>query len=304
MRKILLFTLFIILIPTVLVFVFIKVEEARQFKYMSNMMIRVKRADNNVIEKVPLEEYIVGVVAGEMPISFDEEALKAQAIAARTYVMKQMVYNQNKDYDVVDTVLNQVYLDSEQLKNRWGSDYESNLKKAKEVVIKTKGNYLECNGEVIEALFFSTSTGVTENSEEIFLSEKPYLRSVSSSWDSISPVYDDYFTFSLSDFYSRLGLPYNDYLNVAVLAQTSTGRVKKISINNQEFTADNVQYLLGLRSTYFEIIKEGNSITVHTKGYGHGVGMSQYGAQGMAIAGYSYEDILKHYYQGTEIKKI
>ena len=305
MKKIFFATLLIILIPYILITVFIKEPEEVKFKYMSNMTIRIKRNSTGNIDVVPIEEYIVGVVSGEVPISFEMDALKAQAVAARSYVLKQLEYNKNKDYDVVDTVMNQVYLDSDQLKNRWGNDYESNLNKAKAAVLETKGEYLDCNGSVVEALFFSTSTGYTENSGEIFPTQQPYLKSVASLWDAeVSPVFNDYFHFSLADFYRLLGVEYRDNVYVEVISTTSTGRIKQIKINNKVFSGNQVQYLLGLRSTFFTITQNGNSVDINTKGFGHGVGMSQYGAEGMALNGYKYDEILKYYYQGVEIKKI
>ncbi len=305
MKKLIFTTVLIILIPYVLISIFIREPEEIKFKYMSNMTIRIKRSATGAIDVVPIEEYIVGVVSGEVPISFEMDALKAQAVAARSYVLKQLEYNRNNDYDVVDTVMNQVYLDSEQLKNRWGADYVNNLNKAKMAVIETKGEYLECNGSVVEALFFSTSSGYTENSGEIFPTQQPYLKSVASTWDAnVSPVYNDYFYFKLGDFYNKLGLPYSDTVYVELVSTTSTGRVKQVKINGKLFSGDDVQYLLGLRSTFFSIIQNGEDITINTKGYGHGVGMSQYGAQGMALEGYKYDEILKYYYQGVEIKKI
>lgn len=304
MKKIFFATLLIILIPYILITVFIKEPEEVKFKYMSNMTIRIKRNSTGNIDVVPIEEYIVGVVSGEVPISFEMDALKAQAVAARSYVLKQLEYNKNKDYDVVDTVMNQVYLDSDQLKNRWGNDYESNLNKAKAAVLETKGEYLDCNGSVVEALFFSTSTGYTENSGEVFPTQQPYLKSVASMWDAdVSPVFNDYFHFSLADFYRLLGVEYRDNVYVEVISTTSTGRIKQIKINNKVFSGNQVQYLLGLRSTFFTITQNGNSVDINTKGFGHGVGMSQYGAEGMALNGYKYDEILKYYYQGVEIKK-
>lgn len=305
MKKIFFATLLIILIPYILITVFIKEPEEVKFKYMSNMTIRIKRNSTGNIDVVPIEEYIVGVVSGEVPISFEMDALKAQAVAARSYVLKQLEYNKNKDYDVVDTVMNQVYLDSDQLKNRWGNDYESNLNKAKAAVLETKGEYLDCNGSVVEALFFSTSTGYTENSGEVFPTQQPYLKSVASMWDAdVSPVFNDCFHFSLADFYRLLGVEYRDNVYVEVISTTSTGRIKQIKINNKVFSGNQVQYLLGLRSTFFTITQNGNSVDINTKGFGHGVGMSQYGAEGMALNGYKYDEILKYYYQGVEIKKI
>ena len=152
-------------------------------------------------------------------------------------------------------------------------------------------------------MFFSTSVGKTENSEEVFVSALPYLRSVDSKWDESSPVYEDTYTFTLKDFYQKLNLPYNENLKIEILEKTVTGRIRKLKINEQEMKGRDFQNKLSLRSNYFEIIQDKEKITINTKGFGHGVGMSQYGANGMAKEGYTYEEILKHYYKGVEIKK-
>ncbi len=266
------------------------------------MMVRVKQED--VIIKVPFEDYIVGVLAGEMPVSFELEALKAQAVAARSYVMKKMQTNIDKEYDVVDTVMNQVYLDDEHLQEVWKEDYTNNINKIKQAVLETFNEYLEYDGEIVDAMFFSTSVGATENSEEVFTSEVPYLRSVVSTWDSISPVYEVNYTFELEDFYNKLNLNYSESLNIELLETTSTGRVKKLKINGVTLEGNTVVSNLKLKSNHFTIKLEGDKVYITTKGYGHGVGMSQYGAQAMALEGYKYDEILKYYYQGVEIKKI
>ena len=301
MKKILLLTCLIIFIPYIIVNLFIKEEEIK-FKYTSNMMVRVKQED--VIIKVPFEDYIVGVLAGEMPVSFELEALKAQAVAARSYVMKKMQTNIDKEYDVVDTVMNQVYLDDEHLQEVWKEDYTNNINKIKQAVLETFNEYLEYDGEIVDAMFFSTSVGATENSEEVFTSEVPYLRSVASTWDSISPVYEVNYTFELEDFYNKLNLNYSESLNIELLETTSTGRVKKLKINGVTLEGNTVVSNLKLKSNHFTIKLEGDKFYITTKGYGHGVGMSQYGAQAMALEGYKYDEILKYYYQGVEIKKI
>lgn len=301
-KKILLFSFLIIIIPFVIITIFVRNDEIT-FNFNSNTIVRVYRENKKVVERVPIEEYVIGVVSGEIPSNFDVEALKSQAVASRSYVMYHMQNTRDKDYDVVDTVINQVYLDSEQLKEKWKDNYVEKSNKIKKAVLDTAGEYLEYDGKVVDAMFFSTSSGYTENSEEIFTSPVPYLRSVSSNWDNISPVFEDSKTFTFKEFYSLLGLKYNDSLNIKVTETTSTGRVKKIIINNKEFKGSDVCSKLKLRSSYFEIQNNGNSITIYTKGYGHGVGMSQYGAQGMALKGYNYEEILKHYYSGVSIKK-
>ncbi len=303
MKKLILVTLLIILIPFIVVSLFIRTDEIK-FHYISNKVVRVKDEKTNEIIKVPFEEYVKGVLAGEMPTSFELEALKAQAVASRSYVMVKIKQNQNNDYDVVNTVNNQVYLTDEELRAKWKGEYTSKINKIKTAVLETKGEYLTYNNEVVEALFFSTSTGQTENSEDVFTSKVPYLRSVSSSWDKASPVYEDAVSFNLQDFYTKLGLEYNKTITTEVLETTSTGRIKKIKINGKEFNGRDVASKLSLRSNYFTITQNGENVNITTKGFGHGVGMSQYGALGMAKEGYTYDKILKHYYKGTEIKKI
>lgn len=304
MKRIVLVILLIIFIPYFIVTFFIK-DDNIKFYYSSNMNIKVKREETGIIETVPFEEYIVGVLAGEMPSNFEEEALKAQAVAARTYVMKKLNNNFNKDYDVVDTVENQVYISDEELRKTWQDQYQERINKFRKAVVETKGEYLTYNGEVIEALFFSTSVGKTENSEEIFSKKLPYLRSVDSSWDAeVSPVFNDSFEFSLQEFYERLNIKYNDKISFKIIKTTSTGRIKTVKINGIEFSGSSIFDLLDLRSTFFDINQVGNNVIVNTKGYGHGVGMSQYGAQAMAKKGYNYKDILSYYYQGTKLQKI
>lgn len=303
MKKVLLLTCLIILVPFIIVFTFIREDEVK-FIYSSNMSVRVKNSETKEITNVLFEDYIVGVLAGEMPITFELEALKAQAVASRSYVMRQMLYNKDKDYDVVDTVLNQVYLSTDYLQSVWKDEYTSKINKIKTAVLETKGEYLEYKGEVVEAMFFSTSVGKTENSEEVFSTKKPYLRSVDSTWDSISPVYSLDYKFKKTEFYNKLNLKYSDNLSLEVTSKTSTGRIKKIKINNVLFNASDVVKKLNIKSNYFEMTEDNDNIYITTKGYGHGVGMSQYGAQAMALNGYNYKDILKHYYQGVELKKI
>lgn len=303
MKKLIVVALLVIIIPFLFVKIFVQTDEIK-FKYITNNTIRVKNEKTGQITKIPFEEYIKGVVAGEMPAAFELEALKAQAVASRSYAMYQMTATKDKDYDVLNTTANQVYLTDEELKANWKDEYTEKLNKIKTAIAETTGEYLTYKGQIVNAMFFSTSVGKTENSEEVFVSALPYLRSVDSIWDQDSPVYTDTYTFDLKDFYNKLNLPYNEKLTIEVTEKTSTGRTKKLKINNQELNGRDVATKLSLRSNYFDIVQNENKITITTKGFGHGVGMSQYGANGMAKEGYKYDQILKHYYQNTEIKKI
>ena len=302
MKKLIIVTLLVIIIPFLFVKIFVQTDTIK-FKYITNNTIRVKDEKTNKITTLPFEEYIKGVVAGEMPATFELEALKAQAVASRSYAMYQKTATKDKDYDVTNTTQNQVYLTDEELKTNWKDEYNQKMNKIKTAIQETTGEYLTYNGQIVNAMFFSTSTGKTENSEEVFVSALPYLRSVDSKWDEESPAFTDTYTFDLKDFYTKLNLPYNEKLNIEITEKTSTGRIKKLKINNQELNGRDIATKLSLRSNYFEIIQNENKVTINTKGFGHGVGMSQYGANGMAKEGYKYDQILKHYYQNTEIKK-
>lgn len=306
MKKILIMTLFILFIPFMIVS-FYNIDEKKEIslKYISNSIIRVKRNATGVIEEIPFEEYIVGVLAGEMPIYFEKEAFKAQAVAARSYALKRMEYNKNNEYDVVDSIMNQVYLDNEYLKKAWGIEYITNINKLREVVNETSLEYLDYEGEVIDAMFFSTSNGYTEDAITVFNVDLPYLQSVKSAWDEdTSSVFRASRVITASTFYDTLGIKYSDTLEVKVLKRSSTNRILNLKINGKEFTGREIYNKLGLKSTDFLLKKEGDNIIVNTIGYGHGVGMSQYGALGMAKEGYTYDEILKYYYVGTTIKKM
>lgn len=268
-----------------------------------NITIKVLQTNKNKIIELDLEDYVKGVIAGEMPISFEIEALKAQAVAARTYGVKRI--NKNNKYDVVDTVMNQVYLDDNTLRTKWGNNYDLYMNKIETAVKETKGEYVDYNGKYADTLFFSTSVGNTENSEEIFGTKISYLQSVSSEWDEeVSPVYQEKNVFTRETFCKKLGLNDCSKIYVNIKNETSTGRIKTVEINGKNFTGTAVAYLLGIRSNYFSIYIENNNVVVYTKGFGHGVGMSQYGAEGMATNGYLYNEILEHYYQGTTIKNL
>lgn len=306
MKKIILFTIILIFIPFFIVNILgiNKIEEIK-LKYINNINVRVKRLSTNEIQIVPLEEYIVGVLAGEMPVYFELEALKAQAVASRSYVLKRLEYNKDSEYDVVDSVLNQVYLDDNYLKEAWEKDYVVNINKLRTAVNQTIDEYLEYDGEIIDALFFSTSNGYTEDASVVFNLELPYLKSVESKWDAqTSSVFNSQKTVSLQEFYEKLGLEYKSELSFNVLERSDTNRIIKLEINGNMLNATDVYNKLGLRSTDFNLTQVGTNVVIDTKGYGHGVGMSQYGALGMAKEGYNYMQILEYYYSGAEIKKI
>lgn len=305
MKKTIIFITLLIFIPFFIVILYNKNYKEIELNYINVDYIRVKRMSTGTIETIPLESYIVGVLAGEMPIDFDLEALKAQAVASRSYALKRIEYNKDKDYDVVDSILNQVYLDEDYLKSAWGSNYVKNINKLRTAVNATLDEYLSYQDNVVDALFFSTSNGYTEDSNLIFNFDCAYLKSVDSPWDKdVSSAYLTTKVISLKEFYQKLNLPYNKNLNIEVLKRSTTNRILLLKINNKEFKGTDIYNLLSLRSTDFTIELLGDNVKIIMKGYGHGVGMSQYGALGMAKKGYTYQEILKHYYSNTEIKKL
>ena len=305
MKKVIIFTTFLIAIPFIIISIFLKQPKEIELKYASNQVVRVKRNDKNTIEIIPLENYIVGVLAGEMPINFHIEALKAQAVASRSYVLDKIENNKNKEYDVVDTVTNQVYLDNDYLKSVWKDTYITKINKLKKAVNETSGQYLEYEGKIVNAMFFSTSNGYTEDSKNVFGFEVAYLKSVTSPWDQkTSSAFNSSKEMSLQEFYEKLNIPYEEQLKVEILNRSPTNRIIELKINNQKISARQMYNQLKLKSTDFEITQISTNVIIKTKGYGHGVGMSQYGALGMAKEGKNYQEILSHYYQNTKIKKI
>lgn len=269
-----------------------------------DVKVRVLKSDNKV-DCINLEDYLVGVVSGEVPVYFENEALKAQAVAARTYALKQIENNKEKEYDVTDTVSSQVYKTEDDLKNRWGSDYEKNIKKIKNAVKSTEGEYVSYNNNPIYAFFFSTSNGYTEDNKNVFGQDLPYLKTVDSSFDEKETsnfiVTKEY---SLNDFYNKLNIPYSESLTITDEEKSNAGRVLNLKVNGNLMNGRDFQSKLKLRSTDFTVEKTGGKVTITTKGFGHGVGMSQYGANALAKQNKTYEEILKYYYTGTNLQKL
>jgi stage II sporulation protein D len=277
--------------------------------------VRVYLSESRTVETVPLEAYVRGVVAAEMPLAFEPAALEAQAMAARTFIIRRLWLNDRtgipvQDADVTDTQTHQVYRSLSEVKQLQQGNAEG-WKKVVDAVSNTSGDIIVYGDEPIEALFFSTSNGYTENSEEVFSAKLPYLRSVVSPWDKeSSPRAQEKVEMRLSDFYEKLGikaLPVGGNLSkqpdLRVIEWTLGRRVKLLLAGSKKLTGEEVRHLLGLRSTSFEWTISNNRIILTIYGSGHGVGMSQWGAEGMATAGKTAEQIVGHYYLGTRIEK-
>ena len=244
-----------------------------------------------------LNDYLIGVLGAEMPASFNMEALKAQAIAARSFVLYDM-----NDYVVNTTIESQGYLDELDLKDKWQDEYDTYYSKIKDAVLKTDNLVMTYDNKIIKSYYYAISNGLTENAMVVFHEEIPYLNIVDSSFDKDVKNYEKTVTFTKEDFCNKLNIDCNS-ISIEKVIKDESNRVKTISINNKEFDGIEIRKLLGLRSTDFNI-DISNDINITTKGYGHGVGMSQYGANYLANNNYNYEEILKYYYNDIEIKKI
>ena len=260
--------------------------------------ITVYRSNGSVIN-LNMTDYLIGVVSSEMPASFNLEALKAQSVLARTYALKAKQTGKK----LTDTVSTQSYIDIDQMKNKWGNSFNIFYNKIKNAVENTNEEYLSYNGNYIEALYHSTNNGKTESSLDVFGNYYPYLISVSSEYDKNASSYLRTINMPLDTISNKLGLNLNNDSVISILSYTDGGNIKEININGNNFSGKKVRELLGLRSADFDISISDNNANITTRGYGHGVGMSQYGANGMANAGYSYKDILSHYYPGTTLTK-
>lgn len=280
------------------------------------------------IVHVPLEAYIRGVVAAEMPADFHIEALKAQALAARTYIIDRVGRKDFSDMEqygdaakgawVSDTEKHQVYHTDDQLQRIWGGSPESTTYREKSnrinrAVNETRGQVITYDGRPIYAAFFSTSNGKTENSEDYWQDAYPYLRSVDSAWDRQAPTYEgDPVSFSLSEFVSRLEQKTGKPIAVTAAVggkhwiriekKTEGENIAEVTIGDQTYTGREVREALDLRSADFSWQIEDDRITITTRGYGHGVGMSQWGANLMAQDGKTAEEIIAHYYRDVHVE--
>lgn len=250
--------------------------------------------------EMTIDDYIIHVLACEMPASFNSEALKAGAIAARTFYLYKI--NHNSKY--VANTNDQCYNTNEEMKNKWNDDYDKFYNTIKDAVIDTSGEFISYDGNVIESFYFSMSNGYTEDIQNVFSESKPYLVSVESSWDLNLANFEKSVTFSINDFLTKLGLDNIGDVKYNILSKSNSGRIKEILINDIIFEGTDFRKKLGLRSTDFDVNFQEGNVVITTRGYGHGVGLSQYGANEMAKLGYNYKEILKYYYTGVEISTL
>ncbi len=261
--------------------------------------------EDGTVRKIELDAYITGVVIAEMPTDFETEALKAQAVVARTYALKRFLAGEKHPEQAIctDPSCCQAYCDLAEFLNSGGA--QECLDKVADAVMQTHMMVLTYNGEMIDATYFSCSGGRTEDALSVWGSDVPYLRSVVSPGEENSAHYMDTVFFTLDEFSECMQID-GALLNgswIGNITYTNGGGVDTISICGHEYSGTEIRQKLGLRSTSFVMTAVGNTVTVTTKGFGHRVGMSQYGADAMAVSGSSYEEILTYYYQGTKLEE-
>ncbi len=277
-------------------------EEKIEEKNEQNIEVTLLDSKTNDLKNLDLEEYIIGVVAAEMPASFQMEALKAQAIAARSYAIYK-INTSKENYDLVTDVTNQAYITVDEMHDKWQNDFLTYYNKVKEAVESTKNKVLTYNNEVICAFYFAISNGYTEDSALVFGESKDYLTSVDASFDKNLKNFEVTTTMKKEEFCNKLNITCQN-IKIESINYSDTGRINSLSINDKLYQGTEIRKLLNLRSTDFKITINNDLVTITTKGYGHGVGMSQYGANELAKLGKNYEDILNYFYKDITISEI
>src|SRR5690625_2761483 len=183
-----------------------EVFESEEQIEVPQLQVSVERSASNEVEKVPLEEYVVSVVASEMPAEFEIEALKAQAIAARTYIVNHLLHQEEEDVIVTDTVEHQVYKNNEELKTAWGSDFHWKMEKVQDAVKATENEIITYEEQPITPTFFSMSNGYTEDAENYWGNELPYLKRVESKWEEDNPKFTEQKKFSAEEIANKIGI--------------------------------------------------------------------------------------------------
>lgn len=257
------------------------------FDYFNNLL----KNDIKVVKyNKEIDDYLVGVVACEMPALYHEEALKAQTIAARTYSLYH-TDNINK----LKRDKGQCYITEEEMREKWGNNFELYFNKIKNIVYKVSGIIMHKDNKLFKSFYFSTSNGYTEDSITVFNEEN--IKSVKSPWDKESSNYYREITYTKENLENILG----EFEEIKIISRNETNHVTKVKVDSKTYSGIEFRELLGLRSTDFVIEDRKDKFIIKTYGYGHGVGMSQTGANELAKLGYSYEYILDYYYNDIDL---
>ena len=290
------------------------VSEQENYEYKNYGKIQLLHNETGEVEEVEMDEYLYHVVSAEMPVDFEVEALKAQAIVARTYTVYKIKNRKHNNADICDSSsCCQAWISKEDRLARWDENLrENNWNKIVDCVNSTKGKIITYNNEPINAFFHSNSGGMTEVPVNVWGGTGyPYLQAVETSGEEGYEQYKSEVILSQDELLEKLKQKYPDISidfgnseDIKILSYTDGKRVKTVKFGNKELSGVETRTLLGLRSANFEISKEGETIKFTVLGYGHGVGMSQTGADSLAKQGKNYEEILKHFYSGVEITDI
>lgn len=290
-------------------------KEENSYDYKEYTTIKLLNAETGEIKEIYLDEYIVGVVSAEMPALYELEALKAQATVARTYTIYQIKNNEKKhgDANICDSYsCCQAWLSKDERMAKWEeNEKESNWQKIVQAVNETAGDVITYDGQPINAFFHSNSGGVTESSVNIWGGvEYPYLKSVETSGEDGYSQYNSEVTFNkdelinkIKEKYTDIQMDWNSENAIEIEEYTDSGRVRTIRFGNISIAGTEARTILGLKSTNFIISYNDEQVIFTVKGYGHGVGMSQTGADSLAKQGSGYKDIIKHFYTGVEVTK-
>lgn len=292
-----------------------KEENNEIYDYGQYNKIRLLHSSTGEIEELDLDTYLLGVVSSEMPANFEEEALKAQALVARTYTIYKIINgSKHENADICDdSKCCQAWISKEDRLNKWNEEErDSNWEKIENAVSSTKGKIITYNGEPINAFFHSNSGGTTDTATAVWGGTNyPYLQAVETSGEDAYSQYNSELTISKDEFISKIKKYHNDFNidfnsdnQIEILEYTEGDRIKSIKIGNLNLSGVEVRNIFGLKSAKFEINIENDTIKFNVIGYGHGVGMSQTGADSMAKQGKSCEEIIKHYYTGVEITNV
>lgn len=288
--------------------------DGQVYEYNKYGTINLLHKKTGEVEQIPIDDYLCNVVSAEMPADYEIEALKAQAIVARTYTVYKILNKKHENADICDdSTCCQAWISKEDRLARWEeSRKESNWQKICECVNSTKGKIITYNNEPINAFFHSNSGGMTEIPVNVWGGTGyPYLQSVETSGEDLYTQYASEVILTQEELlnkirtkYSDISIDFSNVEDIKIIERTEGTRVKSIKFGNHEISGVETRSLLGLRSTNFEVIREGDNIKFSVKGYGHGVGMSQTGADAMAKQGSNCEDIVRHFYTGIEIKDV
>lgn len=291
----------------------IKTEDMNPY-YLKYQKIKLLHTESGEIEELDMNEYLYGVVSAEMPASYEKEALKAQAIVARTYTIYKILNKKHENADICDdSTCCQAWISKEDRLSKWEeSQRESNWNKICECVKETQGKIVTYENKPIDAFFHSNSGGITELPVNVWGGTGyPYLQSVETSGEEAYTQYSSEVTLTKDQLLNKLKEKYEDITidfsnsdDIKIMEYTEGTRVKTIKFGNHELSGVETRTLLGLKSTNFEVKIDGDNIKFAVKGYGHGVGMSQTGADSMAKQGSNAEDIIKHFYTGVEISEV